>query len=447
MGIDSFEKFAARLEKTSISMLNYNKLFKLLTYGDSEEFYLSAEEIAEHWKVLRKRHDEKILKLVLYFPYCAQKCLYCREKSEKLKNCEEVENFLVDAEKEMKYFSKIFHGKEIDYFTFNGGSPDILNPAQLDLILNSLFSKFKFKRGAVIRLELNPTGISAEKLKIVKKFGFNRISFGVQSLSKRALSNAGRPYVQYAMLAEIIALTRKAGFGDINMDLILGLPGESYLQFENGLRKLCELKPAQIIVYILNEPNARYLDKFPEMNIVDFQKRIENMVSKFLRSDFLDEIGKMGYVLVPDKNNMNYKYFTLVRSDISALSWLNNMDNYINISTCVIGEKDTSGIFSDLIYERISNFNEKDKIYSASSVSQDHEMKKFIFSSVESSRQIKRDLFQDVFKADIKEKFGVAIKVLQEKKRIRMENEIIYFLSKNSKDIIIDLAFFISNMK
>ncbi len=444
---DYFEKFVARLEKTSISMLNYNKFFKLLTYGNSKEVYLSAGEVAKYWNDLGGKYDEKILQFIFYFPYCAQKCLYCRERSEKIKNCKEVVDFILDAEKEMEFFSSIFRNREIDYFTFNGGSPDVLSHNQLRLVLTSLFLKFKFKKDAVKRIEFNPTGVSSKKLEIVKEFGFNRISFGVQSLSKKALKNAGRPYAELETIKEIISLTRKMGLDDINIDLILGLPGESYAQFEDGLRELCELKPAQIMVYILNEPNRRYLSKYPSMSIETFQVSVEKMVSKFLKSTFLDELKEMNYVLVPDKDNLNYKYFALVRRDLSARAWLGAMDSYINISTFIVGKKNTSNIFSDLIYERVADFNTKDKIYKASIIDEEYEMKKFIFSSVESSRQLNVDLFRKVFGVSIEEKFNIAIKILREKKRIAAKKGVISFLGRNSRDIIIDLAFLISNME
>lgn len=442
-----FKKITARLRKSSISMLSYNKLFHILAYPGSEEIFLDAEELASRWRASNKKNKDKIIKLVLYFPYCAQKCLYCRESSEKLGRSTQIKDFLRDARREMRFFAGIFKKKKIDYLTINGGSPDILSADELRKMLKLLFEGFEFAKGAVKRIELNPSGVSAQKLKIMKEFGLNRISLGVQSLTKKALDGAGRPFIGFQKLQETVRLVRTAGLEDINMDLILGLPEEDYSQFEKGLRKVCELQPSQIMIYVLNEPNREYLAKYPQLDLADFQKKVENMVLSFVESSFLDEIKRSNYTLIPGKEHVNYKYFTLVRNDISAISWLSEMDRYINISTLVIGKKGTANILGDLIYERVADFDTTHPIYKAIAVDEEYEMKKFIFSSVESAQKIDMELFRKIFKKDMSDIFGPAINVLRNNGRIILKDGCIFFQHKNSKDILIDIAFFILNMK
>ncbi len=447
MNKNNFEKSIAKLRKTSISLLGYDNLFKLLANKNSVESYIDAGQVAQHWKRSSKKEPDVISKFIYYFPFCAQKCLYCREPSTKIKNKTEIDNFLIDTKKEMQFFSPIFNGRNFDYLTVNGGSPDLLSPNQLEAAMETLFSNFKFKDSAIRRIEVNPLGLNLKKLKIIQKFKFNRISFGVQSLSKKALQYAERPYVQFNVLKSIILSTRRAGFDDINIDLILGLPGESYLQFEDGLRKIFSLRPAQIMIYILNEPNKCYLKKYPKMKVVDFQRNIQDMLAGFIASDFIDEAEKSGYTMVPNKKDINYKYFLFVRNDVPSLSWLSDMDSYINIRTFVIGKRNLSNIPADLVYERVADFDPNVDIYKKFDINDEYEMKKFIFTSIGNAGRIDTVLFKKIFKRDIRDKFGSSIDILNENNRLSLINGVIVFINKDPKEVLIDVTFFILNMR
>lgn len=439
----NIENLTADLKKMPISILNYNKLYNLLVRQSSGVAYLSAKDIATHWRAFLKNNAGSILKLNYYFPYCVKKCSYCREASQKVKNAKEADDYVIDSLKEIKLLAKTFKNRRFDYLSINGGSPDILNQDNMRKILSALFDNFSFSSCATKRIEFNPHRVSYEKLKMIKRLGVNRVSFGVQSLTKKTLEKANRNYVSYEMLKKTISLAKKAGFKDINIDLILGLPGESYKQFEKNLYKICELDLSQIMVYILNEPNSEYLKKYFHGNAFVFHKRIEKMVLSFVNSQFINEIKRFKYILIPSKKNINYRYFALIKKDLPAFSWISDMDRYINISSLGIGKHNVSNIFGDIIYERNLDFSKNRKIYKVASVDCDYEIRKFIFSSVESARKIKIDLFKQIFKKNIMDIFGSSINVLKNENRIKIENGDILFINKSSKDILIDLALFI----
>ncbi len=446
-GRDRYEVFSVSLAKTSISMLGHDRLFGLLTHSDLKEVALTAEGLSAHWKAAVENDGNRIFKFVLYFPYCAQKCLYCREPSVKLSDGNQVSDFLKDAVREMEFFSPVFSGREFDYLTVNGGSPDLLSPAQMEELFSVLFSRFSFSDRSERRIELNPIGMSREKLAVMRKHGFTRLSFGVQSLSREALSRANRPFVGMTELTHAFAVAREVGFDDINADLILGLPGETYEGFEAGLRQVVSLRPAQVMVYVLNEPNERYLTRYPELDADRFREGVERMVAEFSKSRLIDEICDMGYSLVPDPKDINYKYFVFVRSDIPALAWLSEMDRHISISSFSIGRKSVANIFGNLVYERTADFDSAGGLYRGSTIGRGYEMKKFIFSSVEAAGTIDVALFRAIFGEDIGYRFGDAVSILKTHGRVAVRDGKILFLGTGSKERLTDLAFFLLNMK
>lgn len=444
----NFENLISRLEKMPINILNHKKLYQALNSPISKKLYFSANDLAKHWHKFLKTDRSDILKLVYYLPYCAQKCSYCREPSRKIKNANEVADYVQDSIKEIDFFSKVFKNRKFSYISINGGSPDILSLNDLKIVLEAITTKFNFYEKSARRIELNPTGVSRKKLEIIKSFGINEVSFGVQSLTERVLVNAGRPYVSYELLKKIIKLAREVGFSDINVDLILGLPGENYVQFEKNLRKICKLELSQIIVYILNEPNDKYLNKYLREDTSAFYKRIEQMLADFLNSQLLNDIEKLNYKLIPLKENVNYNYFTFIKKNALEFDWFNNKrDRYINISSLGIGKQNVSNIFNDILYKRSLDFNKEERAYEGFGIDWDYEMRKFVFYSVESTQKINTSLFKKIFKKNIHDVFGYSINVLKNNNRIKIKNDNILFINNGSKDILIDLTLFVAGKR
>lgn len=133
---------------------------------------------------------------------------------------------------------------------FGGGTPTILNAKDLASILDKIRSKVSIAYDAEISLEANPGTVTAEKLECYRKAGFNRISFGCQSMADKELIQLGRIHTVEEFL-EGYQQARNAGFSNINVDLMSGLPGQSYEDWERNLRMTAELKPEHISAYSL----------------------------------------------------------------------------------------------------------------------------------------------------------------------------------------------------
>jgi oxygen-independent coproporphyrinogen-3 oxidase len=133
---------------------------------------------------------------------------------------------------------------------FGGGTPTALNIAQLELLLQGFHEMLDLSRLIEWTIEANPGSVSARKATLLKKFGVNRISLGVQSWDDRLLKLLGREH-NAEQAKESFRILRNAGFTNINVDLMFGLPGQTIDQWRATLEKTIALQPEHISTYCL----------------------------------------------------------------------------------------------------------------------------------------------------------------------------------------------------
>ncbi len=133
---------------------------------------------------------------------------------------------------------------------FGGGTPSLLSAPQFDSILRALRSAFTFTADAEISIEANPGTISPEKLIAIRAAGINRISFGVQSANTEELRMLERIHDFFTVI-EAASTARKAGFDNLNLDLIYGLPEQTLASWQTTLQRIVDLHPEHISAYAL----------------------------------------------------------------------------------------------------------------------------------------------------------------------------------------------------
>ena len=152
----------------------------------------------------------------------------------------------------------------MDTVFIGGGTPSILEAEQMEDILSSVRKNFHICEDAEITIECNPGTVTEEKLLTYKKFGVNRISFGLQSTNNEELRCLGRIH-SYEDFLESYELARKCGFDNINIDLMSALPGQTIESYEETVCKVLALNPEHISAYslIVEEGTAlkRQLDR------------------------------------------------------------------------------------------------------------------------------------------------------------------------------------------
>ncbi|MEP7272051.1 MAG: radical SAM family heme chaperone HemW [Acidobacteriota bacterium] len=192
----------------------------------------------------------------LHIPFCAARCHYCNFATGAYE-AEIAERYVQAIRSEIRLAgtsprqaSRYSQMSDVDTVYFGGGTPTTLSVEQIASILETCHTTFNVSETAEITVEANPGSISREYLLALRRAGVNRLSFGVQSFDDRELSMIGRIHDSgEARLA--IRLAREAGFDNISLDLIAGLPGQIMDTWQSNLECAFELTPDHLSVYLL----------------------------------------------------------------------------------------------------------------------------------------------------------------------------------------------------
>ena len=176
------------------------------------------------------------LSLYIHIPFCHTKCFYCDFNTyTKLESL--IPLYIKALELEAKFWSKYFNETEIKSIFIGGGTPSYIPENYINQLLNTIFSKFNVSECSEITLESNPNDLSEKSLNTYSKSGINRISIGVQSFDDTLLQDLGRRHSQQNAI-NAYYLAKEAGFENISIDLMYGLPKQSINQGIETLSKL-----------------------------------------------------------------------------------------------------------------------------------------------------------------------------------------------------------------
>jgi len=185
----------------------------------------------------------------LHIPFCEHICFYCDFNKVFLEG-QPVDEYVDALVKEMQLSKQLHPKEEISTFYIGGGTPTTLNERQLEKLLNGIRSTYTLPKGAEFTMEANPESISFEKLKIMRDYGVNRLSMGVQSFNNDILKKIGRIHTAEQVYTSV-ADARRAGFENMTIDLIFRLPNQTMADFEDSLKKALELDLPHYSIYAL----------------------------------------------------------------------------------------------------------------------------------------------------------------------------------------------------
>jgi len=185
--------------------------------------------------------------LYIHFPFCRRACFYCHFFKIKYQP-DRAEGYLAHLRREMRL--RRDPGLAPDSVYIGGGSPSLLEPDQVAGILESAAKHFVPAAGAEITLEANPDDLSPARLRGFRGAGVNRLSIGAQSFQQRDLLFLKRTH-DAAQGARAVETARDAGFANVGIDLIIGLPTQTAKSMENNFKIVRALKPSHVSVYIL----------------------------------------------------------------------------------------------------------------------------------------------------------------------------------------------------
>lgn len=240
--------------------------------------------------------------IYVHIPFCKQKCYYCDFKSYANKE-ELIEKYIKWLKYEIK---EVGEGNKLDYendldelvtvktIYIGGGTPSYLDSKYIKEIIEEIRENFKLADKVEITIEVNPGTVNKTKLLDYINSGINRISIGLQSTDNELLKRIGRIH-KYEDFLQTYNMAREVGFKNINVDLMLALPGQTTAKLEKGLKQVIDLQPEHISLYSLIIEDGTKIEKMLKNNEITLPD--ENIERKMYweTKKVLEEAGYIHY--------------------------------------------------------------------------------------------------------------------------------------------------------
>ena len=322
-----------RPTKIAMTMLDSGKSEQEVTeylrcdhFVSKEKTKLSIEIAQREREILKTLHYEDGYSLYIGIPFCPTTCLYCSFTSNPISVWQErVSDYLTALEQEMDAVAQMYRDKILDTVYIGGGTPTSLSAEELDRLLTKLKNTFDFSTVQEFTVEAGRAdSITDEKLKVMRRHSVTRISVNPQTMKQETLKLIGRQH-SVEQVVNAFHMTRKAGFDNINMDIILGLPGETQEDVEATMEAIQVLAPDSLTVHSLAVKRASRLNQWIEENGVTAYNNTEETMR-------IAEIGARDMGMVP--------YYLYRQKNMSG--------NFENVGYCAEGKH---GIYNILIME------------------------------------------------------------------------------------------------
>ena len=263
-----------RPTKIAMTMLESGESEQSIESFLREKHFVSEEKIAlgidiakREYGILSRLHYENGYSLYIGIPFCPTTCLYCSFTSFPISLWKErVADYLTALEQEMEAVAQMYRDKILDTVYIGGGTPSSLSAEELNRLITKLKDIFDFSTVQEFTVEAGRAdSITEEKLQVLYRHGVTRISVNPQTMKQETLRLIGRQHTVEQVEAAF-ALARRVGFDNINMDIILGLPGETKDDVRATIEAIQALRPDSLTVHSLAVKRASGLQKWIEEN-------------------------------------------------------------------------------------------------------------------------------------------------------------------------------------
>ena len=283
--------------------------------GDEEVFrhykdvYLTSDEKASlaidiahrEIDILSGIHYDEGYSLYIGIPFCPTTCLYCSFTSFARSAYEKyVGEYIECLKKEIDFVADNFSDKKLDSVYIGGGTPTTLTAAESAELITYLKNRIDMTSVKEFTVEAGrPDSITMDKLTTLKRLGVSRISVNPQTFNDRTLELIGRRH-NTAQVYSAYEMAREAGFDNINMDLIVGLPGETFDDVKYTMNCVRELKPDSVTVHSLAIKRASRLNTWIEEHGIECIQNSDEIMR--MTGDVCDSMGLKPYYLYRQKN-------------------------------------------------------------------------------------------------------------------------------------------------
>ncbi|NCC14760.1 MAG: coproporphyrinogen dehydrogenase HemZ [Clostridia bacterium] len=287
----------------------------LLAEGKSEEQcldylikdYLVMEHKAKLALIVAKAEQKLLggnkpndISLYIGIPFCPTRCLYCSFTAYPLAQYKDrVDEYLDAMFLELEFLASYAKDFELKNIYIGGGTPTSLSEQQLERLLNKVAVLFDTKNIEYTVEAGRPDTITREKLRLMKEYGVNRISINPQTMNEETLNRIGRRH-SVEDIRRVFHEARELGHDNINMDLILGLPGEEPQDVEHTMQEILALAPDNITVHTLAVKRASRLKEEIDQHTLATAEALEKMLAT--TAEYAEKMGMEPYYMYRQKN-------------------------------------------------------------------------------------------------------------------------------------------------
>ena len=255
------------------------------------------------------------LSLYIHIPWCEKKCPYCDFNSHLMKSAIDekayVEALINDLETDLIKFQNHVNNRKLSSIFIGGGTPSLFSSASFKRLIKQVRNPIDFADDIEITSEANPGSSEVEKFAEFREAGVNRLSIGIQSFNIKYLKKLGRVHNQHDAL-NAANYAKQAGFDNFNLDLMFGLPNQSYEHALEDVQQAIELKSSHLSCYQLTiEPNTLFHHKPPITPDDDLLWEMQEAIQKALaKAEFKQyEVSAYAKPSQQCKHNLNYWKF------------------------------------------------------------------------------------------------------------------------------------------
>lgn len=407
---------------------------------------VKSNYIKKQWlEYLNKNKTDKI-NVYIGMPYCYGKCAFCIYHKKIAKNPQQVSRYAKALTSQIHFFKEILQDRKFHNLYFGGGTPSLFSEEDLKLIFSAFFQYTRFLDTSEKSFECNPQSTTYGKLKILKEYDFNRISLGVQSLTKKALKSINRDYQSKKEVMNSIKYCKKLDFEQYSVDLILGLHGETQDSFVKSFKQIMSLKPTAIRLYRC-QPTENYLKYF------------DNSIKKF--DTHYNKMKKVVPKIIKYAKKQGYKFTGAHVVDAAAAAAMSfELRSAKKIPDTYHFNADFKGSVFGLGFHSNSYIKNRIRYYITPPLRDNGENNQFnliefsekkeilltIFEEISKQSEISQNFFEETFGEPIWEVFADPLEKLKKLGHIDVEKDLIKF-KKDSRERFLAGLFFIGKDK
>ena len=367
---------------------------------------------------------KKEAEIYIHIPLCIKKCEYCDFLSGKADE-ETRREYTRLLREEIRTSSWVAEGISVPTIFIGGGTPSILNGAQVRDILQTVKESFQVQENAEITIEANPGTLSEEKLNAYKEAGINRLSIGLQTTNMEELKLLGRIHT-YDDFLESYRLARKAGFTNINVDIMSALPGQSIASYKETLKRVCSLKPEHIYAYsLIIEEGTPFAARYME----DEYRREKGEKPELLPSE--EEERQMYELTKEFLETQGYRRYEISNYAKPSYECKHNIGYWTRKDYLGFG-LGASSLYQDIRYrnqEDLCRYLNLDWKREEQLLSEKEKIEEFMFLGLRLDKGVSKQEFKENFLEDIEIVYGEVIDVLKKQALITEEGGRIYLTS------------------